>query len=613
MTETEQTIQERLQSVPQKPGVYLMKDRKGEIIYIGKASSLRNRVRSYFQPSAPFHPRLNTLRRKIADFNYIVTDSEVEALILEANLIKEHKPRYNVNLKDDKKYPYIAISREPYPRIYVTRKLRDDGTEYFGPYTDVKAMRRTLDTLRRVIPVRTCRWKLPDQRPPRPCLNFQIKRCVGPCQGLISPEDYARLVEEARLFLKGRSDELVKTLQEKMEQASRELKFELAAQFRDRLADLQSVLVRQKVFILKKEDRDIISIAWEQDDAIGVVMELRGGKLLDRKHYHLGGVARFSREEVLSAFVRQFYLSAVTIPPEIHLPFHIEDEPAIAAWLSRRRGGKVRICVPQRGDKAKLVGMVTKNAELLLTEWQLKRERTLPHTVVALQKDLRLPTPPRRIEALDISNLGGTDAVGSVICFQDGRPKKSQYRRFKIKTVEGQDDYAMINEVVQRRFSDLKQQNQPLPDLLVVDGGKGQLSSAVAALNELGISNQPVIGLAKRLEEVFLPGLPDPQNIPKSSSSLKLLQAVRDEAHRFAVSYHRKLRGKKITRSALDQIPGIGPARKAALLKNFGSVRQIAQAPAEQIAQVKGIGLHLAQIISQKLNSAPKPLSAQKT
>ncbi len=604
MTEKGQSSQEKLQSVPQKPGVYLMKDGKGEIIYIGKASSLRNRVRSYFQPSAPFHPRLNTLRRKIADFNYIVTDSEVEALILEANLIKQHKPRYNVNLKDDKKYPYVAISKEPYPRIYVTRRLRDDGTEYFGPYTDVKAMRRTLDTLRRIIPVRSCRWGLPHHHPPRVCLNFQINRCMGPCQGLISPEDYARLIEEARLFLKGRSDELVKALQEKMEEASRELKFEIAARFRDRLADLQSVLVRQKVFTLKKEDRDIISIAWEQDDAIGVVMEVRGGKLLDRKHYHLDGVASFCREEVLSAFVRQFYLGAVTVPPEIHLPFHIEDELAIATWLSQKRGGKVRLSVPQRGDKAKLVNMVTKNAELLLTEWQLRRERTLPHTVVALQKDLRLPVPPRRIEALDISNLGGTDAVGSVICFQDGRPKKSEYRRFKIKTVEGQDDYAMIKEVVQRRFRGLKEQNQPFPDLLVVDGGKGQLSSAVAALNELGISEQPVIGLAKRLEEVFLPGLPDPQNIPKTSSSLKLLQAVRDEAHRFAVSYHRKLRGKKTSQSALDQIPGIGPARKAALLKEFSSVKQIAQASVEQIAQVKGISLRLAQIIKEQLNNA---------
>jgi excinuclease ABC subunit C len=604
MTERKQSTREKLQSLPQKPGVYLMRSKKEEIIYIGKASSLRNRVRSYFQSSVPLSPRLNTLRRKIADFNYIVTDSEVEALILEANLIKQHKPRYNVNLKDDKKYPYIAISKEPYPRIYVTRKLKDDGTEYFGPYTDVKAMRRTLKTLRRIIPMRSCRWDLPGHHPPRACLNFQIRHCTGPCQGLISIQDYARLVGEARLFLKGRSDELVKALQEKMEEASRKLKFELAAQFRDRLADLQSVLVRQKVFTLKKEDRDIISIAREQNDAIGVVMEVRGGKLLDRKHHHLDGVDGFSKEEMLSAFVRQFYLDAVSVPPEIHLPLQIEDESATATWLSQKRGEKVKLCVPQRGNKAKLVNMVTKNAELLLTEWQLKRERTLPHSVAALQKDLKLSVPPRRIEAIDISNIGGTDAVGSLVYFQDGRAKKSEYRRFKIKTVKGQDDFAMVKEVVQRRFRGLKEQSQPLPDLLVVDGGKGQLSSAVAALGELEISNQPVIGLAKKLEEVFLPGLSDPQNIPKISASLKLLQAVRDEAHRFAVSYHRKLRGKKISRSVLDQIPGVGPARKAALLKNFGSVKQLGQASVEQIAQVRGVNLPLAQITKERLNNA---------
>jgi excinuclease ABC subunit C len=613
MIERGQTIQEKLQSLPQKPGVYLMKSKKEEIIYIGKASSLRNRVHSYFQSSVPFSPRLNTLKRKIADFNYIVTDSEVEALILEANLIKQHKPRYNVNLKDDKKYPYIAISKEAYPRIYVTRKLKDDGTGYFGPYTDVKAMRRTLKTLHRIIPMRSCHWDLPGHHPPRACLNFQIGHCTGPCQGLISIQDYARLVGEARLFLKGRSDELVKALEEKMEEASRKLKFEIAAQFRDRLADLQSVLVRQKVFTLKKEDRDIISIAREHNDAIGVVMEVRGGKLLDRKHHHLHGVAGFSKEEMLSAFVRQFYLDAVTVPPEIHLPLQIEDESATTAWLSQKRGGKVRLCVPQRGNKTKLVNMVTKNAELLLTEWQLKRERTLPHSVAALQKDLRLSVLPRRIEAVDISNIGGTDAVGSLVYFQDGRPKKSEYRRFKIKTVNEQDDFAMVKEVVQRRFRGLKEQSQPLPDLLVVDGGKGQLSSAVAALGELEISDQPVIGLAKKLEEVFLPGLSDPQNISKTSASLKLLQAVRDEAHRFAVSYHRKLRGKKISRSVLDQIPGVGPARKATLLRDFGSVKQIAQISVEQIAQAKGISLQLAQIIKGRLNNAQRGPSAEKT
>lgn len=609
-------IKDKLSTLPARPGVYVMKDSGGEIIYVGKAASLRNRVRSYFQQSRLGHPRLDRLVGRISDFDYIVTDTEVEALILEANLIKEHKPRYNVNLKDDKKYPYIAVTRELFPRIYVTRRMKKDAARYFGPYTDVKAMRRTLETLRRIFPVRNCRWDLPQHRPPRACLSFHIKRCPAPCQGAISSDEYSRLVQQAELFLMGRSDTLAKILRQKMEEASRQLKYELAAEFRDRLADLESVTTRQKVVTTSGEDWDIIAIARENDDAMGVVMEVRDGKLLDRKNYHLSGVRGSPDDEVVSAFVRQFYVGATTVPREIHLPCHIDEEETICGWLSQRRGQKVIIRVPRRGDKAKLVGMARKNAELLLTEWRLKRERVerqIPHAVAALQKDLKLNMPPRRIEAIDVSNFGGTDAVASVICFSDGRPRKSEYRRFKISTVEGQDDFAMMKEVVYRRFRRLTEEGRDLPDLLLVDGGRGHLSSALAALKELGITDQPVISLAKRLDEVFVPGIPDPQMIPKASSTLRLLQHIRDEAHRFAVSYHRKLRGKRASLSVLDRIPGIGQVRKMILLRRFGSVKAIAEASVEEIAAVEGIGPTIARTIKEQLEPKSGKLNTKNT
>ncbi len=595
----------KLDSLPVRSGVYIMKGEGEGVIYIGKAKVLRNRVRSYFHKSeGDGRPQFGALVSSIADFECIVTDSEVEALILEANLIRKHKPKYNINLKDDKKYPFVRITKEPYPRILLTRNLEDDGSKYLGPYTDVSALRRTLDTLHRIFPIRTCSHRLPGQKVKRPCFDYHIKRCLAPCQDFVKPEEYLKLVRQAELFLTGRNDELAKILKKKMEKASEELNFEVAAEYRDRLADIERVDTRQKVVSHRKVDWDFISLAADRDEACGVVLEVRDGKLLDRKHYFLGDVSGSDLEDIVSAFVYQFYVTVMSIPSGIYLPCRIPGIDEFSEWLSKKRGSKVTVSVPIRGDKAKMVRMAEENADVLLEERRAKRERLkpkIPKSVEALQKDLNLPKPPLRIEAVDISNIHGREAVGSVVCFVGGRPRRSEYRRFKIKEVEGPDDFAMIREVVCRRFRRLNAEGKSFPDLLLVDGGKGQLSSALEALLELGVEDQPVVSLAKRLEEVFVPGFPEAQVIRRSSPSLKLLQNLRNEAHRFAISYHRKLRDKKISQSALDNIPRIGPARKVALLKTFGSVKGISRADISDIASVEGIGETLARSIKERL------------
>ncbi|MFH1007808.1 MAG: excinuclease ABC subunit UvrC [Candidatus Latescibacterota bacterium] len=595
----------KLMTLPSKPGVYLMKNEQGVILYVGKAKVLRNRVRSYFQQAGyDGQPKLQALLARIATFDTIVTDTEREALVLEAHLIKEHNPRYNINLKDDKKYPFLKITAEPYPRLTVVRTVTRDGGNYFGPYTDVRAMRNTLQTVRRLFPVRDCAFQLPGRRPARVCLNYHVRRCQGPCQNLVSQEAYALMIRQVVLLLSGRSDALKKVLREKMEEEARLEKFEQAAEIRDRLRDLERTTARQRVASSRMEDWDVLAVAQEDDEACGVVLEIREGKLLDKKTYTLGGTMGAASEEIISAFLTQFYVEAVTIPGEIHMSCPIPDGPLVADWLTEKRGGKVVLKTPQRGDKAKLLEMARTNAEAMMVERRFKRERLkdhMAHSVVALARDLHLGSPPRRIEAVDISNIQGADAVGSLVCFVDGRAKKSEYRRFKIRSVAGADDYAMMREVVTRRFGRLREESAAFPDLLLVDGGKGQLSSAVEALEKLNIRDQPVIGLAKRLEEVFVPGIPEAQMIPKVSSSLKLLQQIRDEAHRFAVAYHRKLRADRTLVSELDGIPGIGRARKTALLKHFGSVKRIAAAETEQIALVSRIGEKLAQEIKARL------------
>lgn len=585
-----------------------MRDADGRIIYIGKAKSLRSRVRSYFTPRA-FDGRgqFLALVSNVREVEYIVTDSDREALILESNLVKEHKPRYNITLKDDKKYPYIKVTAEPFPRIIVTRDLEKDGGRYLGPYTNVKAMRNMLNLMHKLFRVRSCDYALPNKNV-RLCIDYEIGRCDGPCEDLISSENYKKLIDEAVMFLTGRRSQVARITREEMERASAELRFEEAAIFRDRLDALERVTNRQKMMSQDQSDWDLIAIAREDEEACGVVMEIREGRLIARQHYFIGGVLDAPESEVRSAFIRLFYLTASFVPREVYVSGAVDDEETIREWLDERAGGNVTIKVPQRGDKAQLMKMAESNAGLLLTERRLKREnrkQQVPASVSSLQRDLSLERPPRRVEAMDISNIQGQDPVASVVCFIDGRPSKKNYRHYKITGIEGPNDFAMMHQVVTRRFRRLQEENAPFPDLLLIDGGKGQLSSAVSALRSLGIEDQPVIGLAKRLEEVFIPGHSAPQNIPKVSSSLKLLQALRDESHRFAVTFHRQVRKKRTLHSVLEEIDGVGPARRKQLLRHFGSMKRLREASLEDVKGVEGVGPKLAEQIVTALEGAP--------
>ncbi len=623
----------KLENLPTKPGVYLMKDKSSRIIYVGKAKSLRHRVRAYFQDTPPYHPKISALVSKISDFDVLATDSEMEALILESNLIKEYKPRYNVNLKDDKRYPYLKITFEVFPRVLVVRRVKKDKAKYFGPYTNVKAMRQTLRVLRRIFPVRSCNVALPSQRRVKLCLDFYIKRCLGPCEGKINEKEYREIIDNVCLFLSGRNKALLSHLKERMEHYAKRENFEMAAQIRDQIKALDSVTEKQKVADVEKVDKDIIAFAREKSegslpdkewqacppifdrragafggkDILVVALQIREGILIGRQNFHLTAFKETEDKEILSTFLRQYYMHSVVIPPEIILPIKIDDQEMIQDWLASKRArilclekGKVRFLIPQRGEKVKLLEMATYNAQLSLDELLLQKseaKRKIPQVIKSLEKDLYLSLPPRKIAAFDISNLGSSDAVGSLVFFEDGRPRKSQYRRFKIKTVEGQDDFAMMGEVVKRYFTRLTEEKKEFPDLVLVDGGKGQLSTTLETLTTLGIKNQNVIALAKRLDEVFLPGKSDSLMIPKGSASLKLLQRIRNEAHRFAVEYHRKLRKKRTIRSELDRIPGIGPARRKILLKHFGSVERIKQVSLEELLEIEGISKKVAENI----------------
>ena len=604
----------KLDALPTEPGIYLMKRKDGEIIYIGKAKNLRSRARSYFQEAGHDGRRqFKALVRNVADLDCIVTATEQEALILEATQIKAHKPRYNILLKDDKKYPFIRISNETFPRIFATRTVVRDGSRYLGPYSNVRAMHTTLDMLRKIFPVRSCDYNLPSNSV-RLCLEYHIKRCEGPCEALVDEADYKRTVDSAVRFLRGQNSEVIKEIQKRMEEAAEELRYEKAARYRDQLQALESMRARQKVVMDGPIDRDILAVARNDDEACCSVLEVREGRLLGKKHHFLGGVMESTEEEIVSAFTRQFYLQNDFVPAELHLPVLPADADEIAAWLSEKMGSKVELAAPQRGAKARMMEMAEKNAQQMLKERQLKREMTrerVPQSVYALQRDLNLKELPRCIEGIDISNFQGTDSVGSLVCFVDGRAKRSQYRFFKIRDIEGPNDFASIHQVVTRRFRGLQERGEAFPDLLLIDGGKGQLSSAVQALKEVGAADQPVLGLAKRLEEIFLPGQSTPIILPKTSASLRLLQMLRDEAHRFALKNHRDQRGKRTLTSSLDEIPGVGPKRRNALLQTFGSVQRIREAAVEEIVAVPGFSPKLAEEIKSSLQGIADAAAAK--
>ncbi len=587
-------LKEKLTNIPAKPGCYLFKDKNGTVIYVGKAGILRNRVRSYFAASRPQHPKLSALVKRIRDIEWIITDSEVEALILENNLIKKYKPRYNIDLKDDKSYPYIRITNEDFPRIFITRKVVRDGSTYFGPYTNVKNVRYALLTLKKIFPVRSCIHALkPDIVKAKKidlCLDYYINKCKGPCQGRQSLEEYDGMIRKIKHFLKGKTNELSQELRAEMNLLSENLKYEEAARVRDKIEALENYRNAQKVVQTDYKDRDFMGMAKEDDDACVAIFKIREGKIVGRMHFYMSRVEWESEKNILQSFLNRYYDDTDDIPREIFLPLEIGETDTYEKWLSEKTRARVTLHTPLIGEKKRLMNLCVKNANYLLQDLKLqklKKQDYLAHSVLALQRDLRLEKTPKRIECFDISNIQVKDPVASMVSFYNGKPKKSEYRKYKIQTKDTPDDFAMMREVLLRRYSRLLREKKDFPDLIVVDGGKGQLSSAVAILKKLGVENQPIIGLAKRLEEIFFTGLSDAQMIHKTSSALKLLQQVRDEAHRFAVTFHRDRRKKRTITSELDKIEGIGDKRRYYLLKTFGSVKKIKETTVEDL-QVKG-------------------------
>ncbi len=588
-------LEDKLKNLPDLPGIYQFKNDKGKIIYIGKAKNLKNRVKSYFNKNVD-SPKTAIMVSKIADFELIITDNEIEALVLESNLVKELKPRYNINLKDDKSFPYIRVTNEPFPQIYPTRTIINDGSKYFGPYTEVQNMKKSLQLINKIFKIRSCKYDLNDEaiskKKFKVCLDYHIKKCEGPCEGLVTKEHYNAMVNQVIKLLKGKTNDLINELKCEMNDASSRLDFEKAAEFRDRLEQLQIYSSKQKVVSSELEDRDIISAAFEGKDVAATILNIRAGKLTGKKQFNLTTEEHEHEKQIYSAIIKFYYNEYVEIPKEIIIETEPEDSTLLLDWLNSRAEKKCKFIIPQKQSEAKsLLFMCKQNAILQLKEIQLqkmKKEGNLPYVLSALQRDLRLKKIPKKIECFDNSNIQGSDAVASLVVFIDGKPKKNLYRKYIIKTVEGPDDFASMREIIYRRYSRLLEEKEPLPDLIMVDGGKGQLSSAIEVLEELGIKNYEIIGLAKRLEEVFLPGESEAQSIPKTSSSLKLLQHLRDEAHRFAITFHRERRSKRTITTDLLDIKGIGKIIAQKLLSEFKSIDEIKKADENQLAEVIG-------------------------
>jgi excinuclease ABC subunit C len=591
-------LEDQIQNLPTSPGVYLMKDQAGTVLYIGKAKNLHSRVRTYFGKSGDTRLSLRFLMPKVRQLETFLTDTEKEALILENTLIKKHKPRHNIDLKDDKTYFSLKFNlEEKFPKLTLVRKVKRDGARYFGPYASSVAVKETLRVLRHLFPLRTCADANFRNRS-RPCLNFQIKKCLGPCCGLISPEKYAELAQEVTLFLEGKSSQLVKLLRERMMTSSEELNFEEAARIRDQIAAVEQTLEKQKTVSQAPNDQDVVAFhrqgnAWEFQ-----ILFFRRGLLVGNKSFHFSRL-NLPEEEALSAFLRQYYAEEPSIPHEVLLPLPVEDEPLLEEWLSEKRGGKVEVHAPQRGEKKSLVEMARKNAEHAFQK-KVSETETLALILQELKEKLRLKTLPRRVECFDISNLFGTLAVGSMASFFEGLPDRSRYRHFKVQAPSFPDDYAMMYEVLKRRYGKWEA-DQGKPDLLIVDGGKGQLNVALAVLAEVGLQDTlSAIGLAKdkgpspkkiaekTADKIYLPNVKDPILLGHSAS-LRYLQRIRDEAHRFAVTYHKKLRGKHGLRTVLDEIFGIGGVKKRALLREFGTLQAIQKAPPEKLEQVESL------------------------
>lgn len=599
-------IQEELKKLPQKPGVYIMHDAKDAIIYIGKAVSLRNRVRQYFRPSHNEGLKKEQMVRQIERFEYIITDSELEALILECNLIKEHRPKYNTMLRDDKSYPYIRVTLgEDFPRVLFSHQMKKDKSRYFGPYTSGSAVKETIELLRKLYALRTCRRSLPkDIGKERPCLNYHIHQCMAPCQGFISKEDYRQRIDQAIAFLNGNYQPILKELEQKMQEASEAMNFEKAIEYRDLVRAVQQIAQKQKITHADMEDKDIIAMASDGEDAVVQVFFVRDGKLIGRDHFHVTVGSEDGSAQVLATFLKQFYAGTPFIPREVMIQEEIEEAEVIAEWLSQKRGQKAYLRVPKKGSKEKLVELARQNAAMVLSQDKEKMKREEGRTIGALKEISKLLglTDIRRVEAYDISNTSGFESVGSMVVYEKGKPQRSDYRKFKLRTVTGPDDYASMHEVLTRRFSHGIKEQQELrerdleneygsftkfPDLIMMDGGKGQVNVALKALEELGL-DIPVCGMVKddnhRTRGLYYHNREIP--IDRHSEGFQLITRVQDEAHRFAIEYHRSLRSKEQVHSVLDDIPGIGAARRKALMRNFQSLEEIRQADVGALAGI---------------------------
>jgi excinuclease ABC subunit C len=609
-----------LANLPDRPGVYLMRDGRGEVVYVGKAQSLRNRVRSYWQKQAiaPLEGhRIRNVVDRIVDVEYTITDSVSEALLLEANLIKRYRPRFNVRLKDDKSYPYIKVTlADDFPRIERTRKLVEDGSRYFGPYASATSVDESMNLVRRLFPFRTCTIDIKDgeRALQRPCLLYHIKRCQGPCIEAVSKTDYRAQIDQIELFLEGRQETVARALTAEMKAASDRTDYEQAAVLRDKVRAIERTMESQKMAAFRRTELDLVGLARKDNQAAIQLFAIRNGQAVGRDVFLLDAVREAPDEEVLASFLEQFYARATSIPRQLLVPFEIPERADLEAFLAERRGGPVHLLVPQRGERRELMALATRNAGETLAREQARWLADEGKTLAALEElaaALELPGPPFRIECYDISNVQGSDSVGSMVVFEEGKPRTGEYRRFKIRTVVGANDFASHQEVLRRRFRRARNGDEgsaeelrwAMPDLVVIDGGKGQVAAAKEVLDEMGLHDLPLVGIAKEREELFLPGRSDPIVLPPTSSALYLVQRLRDEAHRFAITYHRDLRSKRQVHSAFDDLPGVGPKRRRALLRVFGSAKRVREAPVEQIAAVPGIGASLAARIKESLEA----------
>ena len=594
-------VEERIRELPDRPGIYIFKDAAGRPLYVGKAKSLRKRGLTYL--GGEHEPRIAVMLSEACELDSVVTDSEAEALLLENNWIKRRKPRYNILLRDDKTYPYLRLTADPYPRIAFTRRIRADGGEYFGPFLPAGLARKAIKLVQKLFGLRVCHIEI-DGRLPRPCLYYDMKRCLAPCvAGLTSREAYDEAVAEARLFLSGRIDELARRLKRGMQQAADRLAFEEAARLRDLLAEVEQVSQRRRLSSVRGEDADIYGV-WSQGGKAAVAaLIMRGGQVLDRRELFWEGREEISAERLLSEWLPQIYDRTTFIPKEIHLPVPVDGDEALVEWLSERKGERVYLRLPSRGPKKHRIELAERNARFAFN--RRFREREGPDSAVeSLVEKLGLPETPRRIEAFDVSNLQGTQIVASLVVWEEGRLRKGEYRSFNVRESEGQDDFASIREAVVRRYRRVLEEVGVMPDLVLIDGGRGQLNAALDALAELGVEETPVVGLAKREEELYLPERPEPLRLSRRDPGLKLLQQVRDEAHRFAVSRHRGRRSRENLRSRLDEIPGIGPRRRRSLLLRFGSVEGVGAAALEELREV--VGPVVAQRVREALRQTPE-------